>query len=100
MDVLVNGDGNEAGADELENFGVSEARRTVEHAVVSDTAKRMPTADQHEDRLLLLGCLGLGFENGEFPRDGLPRLLLGWVEKLVQRVEVGLREALLGPAVP
>jgi hypothetical protein len=41
VDVLFDGDGHEVGVEQLADHGVLQARRTVEHPVVSDTPERV-----------------------------------------------------------
>jgi hypothetical protein len=58
VNVLVDGDGYAAAADEIDHLGILEDRRTVGDAVVSDAPERVAGPRQHVDGFLLLGRLG------------------------------------------
>ena len=72
---LVDGDRHEAGLQHLDNPGVGEGRRTVEHAVVSRTSERMAVHRPNEDRLGFRDRQSLGLEQVGLPGDRPPNVV-------------------------
>jgi len=89
MNVLIDRDGHELFAQDLDEGRILENRRTVGDAVVSDARERMPGPTKHVDRLVLLGRLRTSFKDGEMPGDGLPGFL-GGGQVAVELGEIGM----------
>src|SRR5690606_15268765 len=85
---LIDGDRNELGLQQLNNFWLGECRRTVEHAVVSRTAERMPIHGPNEDRLLLLTRNLLRVKQGDFPGYRPPWFVRRGLQLFVQTAKL------------